>query len=103
MAERDLRIAEMDDAINRDAFEEVATLLASGIDPNSRDAAGDPFLISAAWIGSARIVKLLLDSGADPSLRGSDGRTALERLMQNTEYWDQGHDEVKALLQNAHR
>jgi len=103
MSERDWRIAEIDDAINRDAVDGVAPLLASGVDPNARYAAGDPLLIGAAWIGSPRIVKLLLNSGADASLRGSDGLTALERLMQNTEYWDAGHDEVQRMLEEVGR
>jgi ankyrin repeat protein len=101
MAEQHWRIAQIDDAINRDDFDEVSALLSSGVDPNSRDAAGDPLLITAAWIGSPRIVKLLLDAGADSSLRGVDGLTALERLMQNTQYWDEGHNEVKKLLEQV--
>lgn len=99
MTERDWRLAQIDDAINRDAVEEVQALLKSGVDANARDVAGDPLLISAAWIGSPRMVRLLLEFGADPQLRGTDGQTALERLMGNTEYWDAGHDEVKSVLQ----
>lgn len=92
-------IARMDDAINRDDLDEVAALLKAGVDPNARDVAGDPLLINAAWIGSPSIVNLLLQAGADPLLRDRDGLTALERLMQNTEYWDEGHDQVKQILE----
>jgi ankyrin repeat protein len=63
------------------------------------DAGGERFLGSAAWIGSARIVRALLEAGADPSLKNADGLTALEKLMQNTEYWDKGHDDVKRILE----
>jgi len=99
MKRLDDAIAQMDDAINRDDIEEVRNLLAAGIDPNLRDACGDHFLTSAAWIGSPGLVKALLDAGADPALKGADGLTALERLLQNNEYWDEGHDEVKRILE----
>jgi ankyrin repeat protein len=100
MTEFDAVIAQMDDAINRDDIDEVTSLLASGIDPNLRDAGGDYFLTSAAWIGSPQLVRILLEAGADPTLKGGDGLTPLERLLQNTEYWDVGHDEVRRLLEN---
>lgn len=89
----------MDDAINRDDVDEVRSLLASGVDPNLRDAGGDYFLTSAAWIGSPQLVKVLLDAGADPMLKGADGQTPLERLLQNSEFWDEGHTEAKRLLE----
>lgn len=94
-------VAQMDDAINRDDVAEVRSLLASGIDPNATDAGGDRFLTSAAWVGSPRLVRVLLEAGADPTLKNADGLTALERLVQNTGFWDQGHDEVKQILESC--
>lgn len=96
-------IAQLDDAINRDDREEVRRLLSRGVDPNARDVSGVPVLASAAWIGSPEMVELLLSAGADPLLRDSDGLTALERLVQNTDYWDVGHDEVMAILEELSR
>jgi ankyrin repeat protein len=91
----------LDDAVNRDAVNEVRELLDAGVDANMRDVAGDPALISAAWIGSSGIVKLLLDRGADVNAIGSDGRNALQRVLTNSTYWYEGHDEVVRILRAA--
>lgn len=50
-------------------------------------------LRSAAWCGHADVVRVLLDYGADPSLRHpKSGQTALDFALQ------QGHEDIVALL-----
>jgi ankyrin repeat protein len=91
----------MDDAVNRGALDEVLDLLNEGVDPNQRDVVGDPILVSAAWVGAADIVKLLLDRGADVNAQCPDGRNALQRVRTNKTYWDEGHDRVVRILLEA--
>lgn len=91
----------MDDAVNRGALGEVQELLNQGVDPNLRDVAGDPILVSAAWVGAADIVKLLLERGADVNATGANGRNALQRALSNKTYWDDGHSRAVALLRAA--
>lgn len=75
--------------------------VASGVDVDSYDVDGDtPLMIAAAW-NRADIVKLLLEVGADPTARNTDGYTApmLARkydataayaLLQEYDYQDTG-------------
>jgi ankyrin repeat protein len=84
--------------VNRGALEEVRELLDEGVGANQRDVAGDPALVSAAWVGAADIVRLLLDRGADVNARGSDGRNALQRVRANETCWRDDHDEVVKIL-----
>ena len=56
----------------------VRCALEAKISPNSRgDVTSRPILVEAAFIGSARILKLLLDAGADLNLVDFDGCTAV--------------------------
>jgi|CXWL01.1.fsa_nt_gi ankyrin repeat protein len=96
-----LDAALLDDAVNRAALDEVTQLLDQGVDPNTRDIAGDPALISAAWVGAPEIVRLLLGRGAEVNAVGADGRNALQRLLTNRAYWHSGHDLVVAILRSA--
>ncbi len=91
----------LDDAVNRGALHEVQELLDEGIDPNIKDAGGDPVLIGAAWVGAPEIVQLLLDRGADVNGVGADGRNALQRVLMNDAYWHHGHDVVVDILRSA--
>jgi uncharacterized protein len=94
--------AVMDDAVNRAAFSEVERLLNQGINPNVRDITGDPVIISAAWVGAADIVQLLIDRGADVNARGNDGNNALQRLLsENNQYWYEGHERVVETLRRS--
>ena len=49
---------------------------------NACDTAGQTALHKAAFLGYAAAVRVLLDSGADPSARDGDGRTALDLAHQ---------------------
>jgi ankyrin repeat protein len=63
-------------AANRDS-KEVTRLLASGIDPNGRDAAGGTALVAAAMGGCPECVRLLLDAGAGLNIDDGGGWTPL--------------------------
>jgi hypothetical protein len=59
---------------------------------NHQDAAGLTALTWAAWKGHTGIAALLLEKGADPSLRDTAGRTALMLAAR------EGHQDIAALL-----
>jgi ankyrin repeat protein len=61
-----------------------------GVDPNSRDYLGRTPLMFAARHNSVAVLKLLLKSGADPTLSTSDGTTALDiaQASRNTKCAD---------------
>jgi ankyrin repeat protein len=73
------------DAVSEGDTAAVARLLAAGADPNAlvaeRMQSGEVFqstaLREAAGCGQLEVLRLLLDSGADPSLASSDGDTPL--------------------------
>ena len=103
----------------------VLHLLERGADPNPREGDNTPPLVFAVWrmkpmvvekflemgadvdveqgfplqaaAGSGRIdiVKLLLEAGADPSIRTSEGKTAADIAR------DEGHQECAALLESS--
>ncbi|XP_022809867.1 serine/threonine-protein phosphatase 6 regulatory ankyrin repeat subunit A-like [Stylophora pistillata] len=52
-------------------------MIKQGLDVNSKDGNGDTPLILAAAYGREKAVKYLLQGGADPSIKGCYGRTAL--------------------------
>lgn len=53
-------------------------LLAAGAEPNARDQYGITPLFCAARDGGAAQVMLLLECGADPTLRSDNGQCALD-------------------------
>jgi ankyrin repeat protein len=53
---------------------------------------GETALYRSAWYGYLAVTKLLLEGGADPTLRTKSGRTALDWAREN------GKSEVVALL-----
>lgn len=53
------------------------SLLAHGADPNVRRAGNESPLMHAAFNDDETAVRLLLDAGADPNLRGREGNTAV--------------------------
>jgi len=48
-----------------------------GADPNVKDAAGTPLLMTAVVYGDAECVRILLDHGANPNAKNAVGATAL--------------------------
>jgi ankyrin repeat protein len=90
----------LDDAINRDDFDEVVDLINRGADLEWRDSFGCTPLMNAAWIASAKIVNYLIEIGAKVNCMDSEGFTALERIktIGHNEY---GHDAVISILINA--
>ena len=57
---------------------EIAQLLvAAGADPNQRTHEGTPVLIEAADAGMVEVVRILIEKGADVTVTGSLGETAL--------------------------
>ncbi len=87
-----------DSALNRAAThgctDVVARLLQDkDIDVDHQDVDGDTALIGAAGNGHTKIVTLLLDAGADPTLENSDGNNALAQARV------QGARHTRALLE----
>jgi uncharacterized protein len=74
------------EACTKGLSEEVASLIGAGVDVNSRDGGGDTPLIMAAAYGKTMIVKFLLLKGADPSLVGMQGMTALYCAVEREDY-----------------
>jgi ankyrin repeat protein len=74
----------------------VAWLLRFGADPNRCTKAGRATpLHRAAYMGHAEVCRLLLEAGADPSVKDVDGVTAREKAMK------QGHTHVAELFRLA--
>lgn len=108
----------LDVACARNHVEVVRVLLAHGADPSLHDAAG---LRAACWLGHADIVRLILDSDPDLTVRWRDdealrgaargNHTAVVRMLLRRDAWfaarqhealkqaeRRGHSEVVALL-----
>ena len=85
-------------ACEQGQLSEVQRLLSHGASP---DAYGIDYeetaLIAAARSGDRDIVSLLLRSGADPRLRDSDGRTALDRARETK------HDEIASMIERSRK
>ena len=53
-------------------------MIGNGLDPNLATADGDTILHSAAHTGYPRVIRLLLQKGADPGARNAAGQTAMD-------------------------
>jgi len=73
----------------------VAELVSKGTPVNGLDKFGHSALTEASWGGKTETVKLLLEKGADPTIKKSDGETALS--LAN----GQKHQDIVALLNEA--
>lgn len=68
----------------------------AGADPNRQTKAGGATpLHRAAFMGHVDVVQLCLRAGADPSIRDADGKTSLDKAVQ------QGHEAVAEALRRA--
>jgi ankyrin repeat protein len=78
----------LSDAISENDYERARDAIRDGADLNPKDAELPP-LHQAVALGYIRIVKLLLDNGANPNLRTEDGRVPLDFATD---------DEIRELL-----
>ena len=62
----------------------ISKLIAARADVNARDQFGDTPLIVACAKGNGATAALLLERGADPTLKDQEGRTAAERAAPGT-------------------
>jgi hypothetical protein len=62
-------------AIEYNQFDVIARLLTAGLPINARNPEGWTLLHVAAWKGDLKMVRYLIDQGADPSARNSKGET----------------------------
>src|SRR6266404_3585794 len=84
----------LSDAVMQNNPERVRELLASGVPVDTQDVVGTTLLLSAAENGETRIVKILLDQGANPNVTDiHDHRTPLHWAGLNFDV-----ESIKALL-----
>jgi len=71
-------------AVGRSLKDRVEEFLAAGISVNLQNRIGQTALMSAALMGDHRLVKLLLDHGADVHIRSEDGGSPLHFAVAGT-------------------
>jgi len=76
-------------------LERLRSMIEADHDPETVDRFGRTLLMSAAEVGSAETIKLLLQHGADPVARDADGRSALDVALAEKQW------KVATLLKNA--
>ena len=75
----------------------VTTLVENGASLDLQDTSGDTALIWASRGNELSIVKYLVGMGADQTIKGNSGKTALDRATEK------GHAEVVAILKNPEK
>ena len=90
-----MRVAPLHSAIAVQNVSLVGKLLAKGAEVNKTQTAGVNALHSAAHRGQVEMIKLLLQYGADPSLKTEDGKTALDFAKADE------HEAAAAVLREA--
>jgi ankyrin repeat protein len=88
-------VADLVEAAGKGNNPAVKELIDKGTPVNGLDQYGHSALTESCWNGFTDTVKLLLDRGADPNIKKSDGATPLSLAM------GQKHQEVVALLNEA--
>ena len=71
------------DAAERDDLDAVTSLVASGVDVNSKSDDGTTALIWAAMRGNAAMAEKLLAAGANPNISNTYGVTPLQVAIEN--------------------
>lgn len=72
-------------AIHRSHLHTVIRLLQVGMNPNEQSIRGWTPLMVATHMGSLPIINVLLDAGADPTIRAKDGKTTSDMLNERIE------------------
>ena len=92
-----LRVTPLHSAVATDAapldLEMVSMLLEAGAPVNIPHLGGGTPLHTAAFTGDVRVIRMLLERGADPMLKLDDGKTAVDVAFE------QGHPDAAALLE----
>ena len=82
-------------AVWRGQTERVRTLVASGLNANTRDSDNDPLIHSAVWRDYPEIVQILADAGANVNATDSDGDPVIHSAI-----W-RGHTNVVQIMVDA--
>ncbi len=80
-------------AVWRGQTERVRTLVAGGLNANTRTSDNDPLIYSAIWRNYVEIVRILADAGANVNARDSDGEPVLRSAI-----WRNHTDVVQVLV-----
>jgi len=80
------------DGLNEETYDCMKALLTSGAQPNIQDRSGCTPLMAAASEGLPEICTLLLQYGADPSIRTERGITLLQNAHQGRADWAEMDD-----------
>ncbi len=89
-AEKSAAGIQMLEAAMRGNDDEVARLLASGVNVNFADDRGSTSLLVASLFGHSDVAKRLVEAGADPSMRNADNTRAADTLIVPwgvTKFW----------------
>ena len=80
----------------------IEVMLAYGADINSKDVYGNSMLHRAVRAGNVEIVNQLIESGADPLARDTNGLTpAMRARLSRLDHGEEKYNELHALLKNA--
>ena len=80
----------------------IEVMLAYGADINSKDVNGNSMLHRAVRAGNVEIVNQLIESGADPLARDTNGLTpAMRARLSRLDHGEEKYNELNTLLKNA--
>jgi len=88
--------------VDSEITEMIEVMLAYGADIDSKDVYGNSMLHRAVRAGNPDIVNQLLESGANPLSRDSNGLTpAMRARLYRLEHGEENYNELQTLLKNA--
>ncbi len=80
----------------------IEVMLAYGADINSKDVYGNSMLHRAVRAGNVEIVNQLIESGADPLARDTNGLTpAMRARLSRLDHGEEKYNELSTMLKNA--